>query len=50
MKQIDAMVQADQMTDLIAGFDMSNEEDYYPPIDDYLEMLYEMKLKYGDRF
>ena len=48
--QLDALIEADNMTDMIAGFDMSNEEDQSPPIDDYLELLYSMKLKYGDKF
>ena len=50
LQQIDAMAEADKTTDLIAGFDMSNEEDYCPPIDDYLELLYTVKIKYGNKF
>ena len=43
-------MQADQMTNLISGFDMVCEEDYNPKCDTFLEMLYTAKLKYGDRF
>lgn len=29
---------------------MVNEEDYNPPIDDFLEQILEVKMKLGDRF
>lgn len=48
--QIDAIIAADSKTNLIAGFDMVNEEDYNPKIDDFLEQIMEAKMKLGDRF
>ena len=35
--QIEAIIGADNKTNLIAGFDLVNEEDYNPRINDYLE-------------
>mmetsp|Transcript_23118 Transcript_23118/g.30793 ORF Transcript_23118/g.30793 Transcript_23118/m.30793 type:complete len:150 (-) Transcript_23118:688-1137(-) len=35
--QLDAIVAADSKSKLISGFDMVNEEDYNPPIDEFLE-------------
>ena len=48
--QLDAIIEADQTTKLIAGFDMVNEEDYNPPIDDFLEQIMAVKIRLGDRF
>ena len=48
--QLDAIIAADSTTKLIAGFDMVNEEDYNPPIDEFLEQIMECKMKLGDRF
>ena len=48
--QLDAIIAADQTTKLIAGFDMVNEEDYNPPIDEFLDQIMECKMKLGDRF
>ena len=50
IQQFDALIQADSATDLIAGFDLKDEEDYCPAIDNHLEMLYELKLKHRDKF
>ena len=38
------------MTNMISGFDMVNEEDYNPPIDDFLDQIMAVKMKLGDRF
>ena len=35
--QLDAIIAADSKTNLISGFDMVNEEDYNPPIDEFLD-------------
>lgn len=48
--QLDAIIAADSKTNLIAGFDMVNEEDYNPPIDEFLEQMMAVKMKLGDRF
>ena len=48
--QIDAYMAADKITNMVTGFDMVCEEDYNPKCDDFLEVLYTAKLKYGDRF
>ena len=39
-----------RLVELIAGFDMVNEEDYNPPIDEFLEQMMAVKMKLGDRF
>lgn len=38
------------MTNLISGFDMVNEEDYNPGVDDFLDQIMLVKMKLGDRF
>lgn len=43
-------MEGDKYTNMIAGFDMVNEEDYNMHIDDFLEQIYTAKLKYGDKF
>ena len=48
--QIETIIAADNKTNLIAGFDMVNEEDYNPRINDFLEQIMEAKVKLGDRF
>ena len=47
--QIDAIIEADKHTNLISGFDMVNEEDFNPPIDDFLDQIMAVKMKLGDR-
>ena len=37
--QLDAIMQADRKSNLIVGFDMVNEEDYWPGIDSFLEQI-----------
>ena len=34
---IDAVIQADHKTQLVAGFDLVNEEDHSPGISEYIE-------------
>ena len=48
--QLDAIIEADSQTNLISGFDMVNEEDYNPAIDDFLDQIMMVKMKLGDRF
>ena len=48
--QLDAIIEADSQTNLISGFDMVNEEDYNPAIDDFLDQIMAVKMKLGDRF
>ena len=42
--QIDAVIAADRETNLVVGFDMVNEEDYNPKIDDFLEQIMTAKM------
>lgn len=48
--QLDAIIQADSLTNMVVGFDMVNEEDYNPGIDFFLEQIMEAKMKLGERF
>ena len=38
------------MTNMIAGFDMVQEEDYGLPIDDFLDQIMAFKMSHGDRY
>lgn len=42
--QIDAVIAADRETNLVVGFDMVNEEDCNPKIDDFLEQIMTAKM------
>ena len=35
--QLDAIIEADKLTNLVSGFDMVNEEDFNPGIDSFLD-------------
>ena len=48
--QLDALIAADSKTNLISGFDLVNEEDYNPGIDEFVEQILAVKMKLGDRF
>ena len=49
-KQLDAIMEADKYTNMVAGFDMVCEEDYNMPTDEFLEQIYTTKMKMGDKF
>ena len=34
---IDAVIEADRYTKMVVGFDMVNEEDYHPGIENYVD-------------
>jgi adenosine deaminase CECR1 len=41
---------ADDIKDpMIVGYDLVQEEDYHQPLDDFLPVIYEAKLKHGDK-
>lgn len=48
--QIDALIEAQKLTNMISGYDMVCEEDYNPKTDDFLDLIYTAKLKLGDKF
>ena len=43
--QLDACHEAPKYSDLVVGFDMVNEEDFTPPIDNFLDQIYESIAK-----
>ena len=43
--QLDAIIEADNETRMISGFDMVNEEDYNPGIDSFLDQIIEAKQR-----
>jgi len=48
--QIDLLLQADKLTNMVIGFDLVCEEDYNPGTDHFLDQIYELKMKLGDKF
>lgn len=44
-QQILCLREAMQQSNLIVGFDMVNEEDFTPPIKDFLEMIFDHEKK-----
>lgn len=43
--QLDACLEAHKYTDMVVGFDMVNEEDFTPPIADFLDQILEAREK-----
>lgn len=49
-QQIDHLMEADKLTNMVVGFDLVCEEDYNLKTDDFLDQIYALKLKMGDKF
>ena len=43
--QIDAFFDSKKFTDMVVGFDMVNEEDFTPPVEDFLDQIYDARAK-----